>query len=1005
MNKISMCNGPKFNHEKQLALCAKVTEVQIVKDRFLEEPSSLARKEFLPQSTAIGDKIKCPCPKCGSRKWQTRKIVFNHLIDKPFPKNYVTWFMHGEMNVLHNSRNREVTQDVPPTENPVELLINEAFGGLRHEGVDVGPSQVVGEEEMLHDIPASNNKDLFELLGDGRQELYEGSKYSKLEFLLKLYHIKCLSGLSDKGMTMILDLLKDAFKFAKIPNSFYEAKKTIKKLCLDYIKIDVCPNDCMLYWEDDVNAETCKYCHTSRWKPENESNKDHAPTTSLASDGFNPFGTMSTNYSIWPVVLVPYNLPPWLCMKQPNFILSMIILGPRTAGNNIDVYLQPLIKELNELWREGVDTFDSSKDEMFRMRAALMWTISDFPGLDILSGWNTHTSLACPSCNFDAEPCRLRHSRKWCFIGHRRFLGRNHKFRLMRHRFDGNVEERTPPKKLSGSDILQQVKDISVTFGRQAELSGKRKRNGKGSVGEGATQQWRKKSIFFDLPYWEFNSLRHNLDVMHIEKNVFDNIIYSLLNDKEKSKDHVKARRDLQDMGIRHDLWPDENDECRLGAFTIPKEKKVTFLKTLKNISVPDGYSSNISRCVYLDQKRIFGLKSHDCHILMEQLLPIAIRNVLPNQVVATLVELSSFFRHLCLKSLTLADLEKLQNRIVETLCHLEMLFPPSFFAVMVHLTIHLVDEVIQGGPVHYRWMYFVERLLGHLKSLVGNRSQPEGSIAEGYIVEEALTFCSRYFEGIESRLNRPKHVNDEPNCNEASEKSSMFPQQGKPVGGSTTEPLTLLEKTQAHRYVLLNCATVKPFVDEFRHHIRRSRGRKLSPTEVERRVSKEFADWFPKRIMNPDIADTISDDMKFLAQGPAQDARRFSAYNINGFKFRTLSREQGLKTQNSGVFLVSDTSCVASSADRYARQADLPYYGRLEDIIELNYYGRFRVVLFKCQWADTTRNRGFKSDVWKFNCVNFSKLIHTGDREDDDPYIEASQANMVYYVDDETDK
>ncbi|XP_060200677.1 uncharacterized protein LOC132628944 [Lycium barbarum] len=911
---------------------------------------------FAFNNAAIGDKIKCPCPKCGSRKWQTRKIVFNHLIDKSFPKNYVTWFMHGEMNVLHNSRNREVTQDVPPTENPVELLINEAFGGLRHEGVDVGPSQVVGEEEMLHDMPASNNKDLFELLGDGRQELYEGSKYSKLEFLLKLYHIKCLSGLSDKGMTMILDLLRDAFKFANIPNSFYEAKKTIKKLCLDYVKINACPNDCMLYWEDDVNAETCKYCHTSRWKPENESNKYHAPTTSkkqnkkrkkpakilryfpvkprlqrlfmcskiaehmswhvedgnkdgtiryprdgevwkrfdttfpefasdprnvrlgLSGDGFNPFGTMSTNYSIWPAVLVPDNLPPWLCMKQPNFILSMIIPGPRTTGNNIDVYLQPLIKELNELWREGVDTFDSSKDEMFRMRAALMWTVSDFPGLDILSGWNTHTGLACPSCNFDTEPCLLRHSRKWCCIGHRRFLGRNHKFRLMRHRFDGNVEERTPPKKFSGSDILQQVKYISVTFGRQTELNGKRKRNGIGSVGEGATQQRRKKSIFFDLPYWEFNSLRHNLDVMHIEKNVFDNIIYSLLNDKEKSKDHVKARRDLQDMGIRRDLWPDENDECRLGAFTIPKEKKVTFLKTLKNISVPDGYSSNISRCIYLDQKRIFGLKSHDCHILMEQLLPITIRNVLPNQVVATLVELSSFFRHLCLKSLTLADFEKLQNRIVETLCHLEMLFPPSFFTIMVHLTVHLVDEVIQGGPVHYRWMYFVERLLGHLKSLVGNRSQPEGSIAEGYIVEEALTFCSRYFEGIES--------------------------------------------------------------SEFRHHIRRSRGRKLSPTEVERRVSKEFPDWFPKRIMNLDIADTISDDMKFLAQGPAQDARRFSAYNINGFKFRTLSREQRLKTQNSGVFLVSDTSCVASSADRYARQADLPYYGRLEDIIELNYYG-----------------------------------------------------------------
>ena len=111
------------------------------------------------------------------------------------------------------------------------------------------------------------------------------------------------------------------------------------------------------------------------------------------------------------------------------------------------------------------------------------------------------------------------------------------------------------------------------------------------------------------------------------------------------------------------------------------------------------------------------------------------------------------------------------------------------------------------------------------------------------------------------------------------------------------------------------------------------------------------------------------------------------------------------MKTQNSGVFLTSDTSCIASNADRNATQVELPYYGKLEDIIELNYYGRFMVVLFKCQWADTTQDRGFKIDVWKFNCVNFSRLIHTGDRKDHDPYIEASQANMVYYVDDETDK
>ncbi|XP_075100759.1 uncharacterized protein LOC142176620 isoform X2 [Nicotiana tabacum] len=51
-------------------------------------------------------------------------------------------------------------------------------------------------------------------------------------------------------------------------------------------------------------------------------------------------------------------------------------------------------------------------------------------------------------------------------------------------------------------------------------------------------------------------------------------------------------------------------------------------------------------------------------------------------------------------------------------------------------------------GPVHYRWMYPIERYLGTLKSYVRNCACPEGSIAEAYIANECMTFCSRYLEG-----------------------------------------------------------------------------------------------------------------------------------------------------------------------------------------------------------------------------------------------------------------
>ena len=91
-------------------------------------------------------------------------------------------------------------------------------------------------------------RDFFSLMDEANRPLYQGyQKYSKLSFLIKLYHIKCLCGITNKGMSMLLELLQDAFPNAEIPTTFYEAKKIINRLGLNYQKIDACPNDCMLY--------------------------------------------------------------------------------------------------------------------------------------------------------------------------------------------------------------------------------------------------------------------------------------------------------------------------------------------------------------------------------------------------------------------------------------------------------------------------------------------------------------------------------------------------------------------------------------------------------------------------------------------------------------------------------------------------------------------------------------------------------------------------------------
>ncbi|KAL6219803.1 hypothetical protein ACLB2K_007562 [Fragaria x ananassa] len=127
----------------------------------------------------------------------------------------------------------------------------------------------------------------------------------------------------------------------------------------------------------------------------------------LALDGFNPFRSMNIVHSTWPVILVPYNLPPLMCMKQPFIFLYVLIDGPKAPGDKIDVYLQPLIEELKELFEDGVATFDSFNNEMFQMRVGLLWTINDFPAYANLSGWSTKGEFACPPCNSETGYQRL----------------------------------------------------------------------------------------------------------------------------------------------------------------------------------------------------------------------------------------------------------------------------------------------------------------------------------------------------------------------------------------------------------------------------------------------------------------------------------------------------------------------------------------------------------------------------------------------------------------------
>ena len=215
----------------------------------------------------------------------------------------------------------------------------------------------------------------------------------------------------------------------------------------------------------------------------------------LASDGFNPFGMLNVNYTCWPVILIPYNLPPWLCLKQPYWMMSMLIPGPKSPGVNIDVYLQPLIDELHDLWVNGVLTWDEKEKKNFTLHAILLWTINDFPAYAMLSGWSTKGKFACPYCHKHTDYLWLKHGSKHCYLGHRRFLPMNHKWRRNKTSFNNKAETREAPVPLSGDQVLRDYESFQqVTFGKDTR---KRKQRDE----ENRWHNWRKKSIFFQLPY------------------------------------------------------------------------------------------------------------------------------------------------------------------------------------------------------------------------------------------------------------------------------------------------------------------------------------------------------------------------------------------------------------------------------------------------------------------------------------------------------------------------
>jgi hypothetical protein len=246
---------------------------------------------------------------------------------------------------------------------------------------------------------------------------------------------------------------------------------------------------------------------------------------------------------------------------------------------------------------------------------------------------------------------------------------------------------------------------------------------------------------------------------MHIQKNFFDNIVNTILNVDKRTKDNINARRDLKRMKIREGLHVDETQpkpDLPQALYYMSSDAKKIFCTVIKYARFPDGYASSLYDKVSLEEKRLVGLKTHDIHIIMQDLFPLAISRSLPECVALPLIQLSNYFKIVCAKVINVMEVQRMEALIPEIMCQLEKIFPPTFFDIMEHLTIHLATEVRHAGPAHFRDMWSTEMFIGNLKNMVHTRSHPEGSIAEGYILDESMTFCSRYLHGANTKPNQP---------------------------------------------------------------------------------------------------------------------------------------------------------------------------------------------------------------------------------------------------------
>ena len=326
-------------------------------------------------------------------------------------------------------------------------------------------------------------------------------------------------------------------------------------------------------------------------------------------------------------------------------------------------------------------------------------------------------------------------------------------------------------------------------------------------------------SVFLCLEYWEELRINHLLDPMHIEGNVARSLVHHMFG---SAKAHGDWEAGCMEQGRHADIWPQSNRRGEVvrrfqPTWVLTPAERKEFRRRVSTMKFPTNYGASL-RGAFGDEKNSWPafLKTHDYHRLIHDILPVAIIGLGSSTLQDAIWSLGKLMRWVCSKEITIAEIEAMKIESAEVICKLEIALPPSFFDGQIHLLIHLVHEVAIAGPVHPRWMYWVERCMGYMKSLVHTRARVEGSISERYLAAESMFYCSNILTTID------------PSCQTGWMKEADPIEDDRLTGARRERLMTSLEVEQFSAFILSN----DDDMDHWREHYEVEKQRSRRPLQ-----------------------------------------------------------------------------------------------------------------------------------------------------------------------------